>query len=226
MDVAGERPGAAGLASAVEAVPRFYVAPELLGDGQCCRPGLPCAPLTLAVVRATATGAALAAVTAPRPYGTFTGVTAAAGNRTFGKLAAHRSASSNRWQADLGDTIRTWAISVSVECRPYRGNHLARDTDDKRSRWQRHGDPDCVIFLPDSDGSLPEKHDATRPEVLPDNPQINAAPATSVRAEGPAYPRLPVRFRAGCRLGRSARLAGRGRRGRRRAVAWCRPGSC
>ena len=91
MDVAGERPGAAGLASAVEAVPGFYVALELLGDGQCCRPGLPFAPLTLAVVRATATGAALAAVTAPSPYGTFIGVTAAADNRTF-VLAAQKVA--------------------------------------------------------------------------------------------------------------------------------------
>jgi hypothetical protein len=91
VDVAGERPGAAGLASAVEAVPGFYVALELLGDGQCCRPGLPFAPLTLAVVRATATGAALAAVTAPSPYGTFIGMTGAAGNRTF-VLAAQKVA--------------------------------------------------------------------------------------------------------------------------------------
>jgi len=89
--VAGERPGPAGLASTGEAVPGFYVALELVGDGQCCRPGLPYAPLTQAVVRATATGAALAAVTAPHPYGTFTGVTAAADNRTF-VLAAQKVA--------------------------------------------------------------------------------------------------------------------------------------
>jgi len=38
---------------------------------------------TRAVVRATATGAALATVRPPRPYGTFTGVTGAADDRTF-----------------------------------------------------------------------------------------------------------------------------------------------
>jgi hypothetical protein len=83
VDVAGERPGAAGQETAGEVAPGFYVALELAGDGQCCRPGLPCAPLTQAVVRGTATGAALATITAPHPYGTFTGVTAAADNRTF-----------------------------------------------------------------------------------------------------------------------------------------------
>ena len=75
--------GAAGQETAGEAAPGFYVALELVGDGQCCRPGLPYAPLTQAVVRATATGAARATITAPHPYGTFTGVTAAADNRTF-----------------------------------------------------------------------------------------------------------------------------------------------
>ena len=74
---------AAGQETAGEAAPGFYVALELVGDGQCCRPGLPYAPLTQAVVRATASGAALATITAPHPYGTFTGVTAAADNRTF-----------------------------------------------------------------------------------------------------------------------------------------------
>ena len=61
MDVAGERSGAAGQEIAGQVVPEFYVALELVGDGQCCRPGLPYAPLTEAVVRVTATGAALAA---------------------------------------------------------------------------------------------------------------------------------------------------------------------
>ena len=115
MDVAGERPGAAGLASAVEAVPGFYVALELLGDGQCCRPGLPFAPLTLAVVRATATGAALAAVTAPSPYGTFIGVTAAADNRTF--VLATRATDSSRHSEPLRVRIprplRSFAIRRS-----------------------------------------------------------------------------------------------------------------
>jgi hypothetical protein len=83
VDVAAERPGAAGQQTAAEAIPGFYVALELAGDGQCCRPGLPYAPLTQAIVRETATGAALATITAPPPYGTFTGVTAAADNRTF-----------------------------------------------------------------------------------------------------------------------------------------------
>ncbi len=83
VDVAGERPGAAGQETAGEVAPEFYVALELVGDGRCCRPGLPYAPLTQAVVRVTATGAALATLTAPRPYGTFIGVTAAADNRTF-----------------------------------------------------------------------------------------------------------------------------------------------
>ena len=83
MNVAGERSGAAGQETAGEVAPEFYVALELVGDGQCCRPGLPYAPLTEAVVRVTATGAALATITVPRPYGTFIGVTAAADNRTF-----------------------------------------------------------------------------------------------------------------------------------------------
>jgi hypothetical protein len=83
MKVAGERSGPAERETATAAAPEFYVALELVGDGQCCRPGLLYAPLTEAVVRVTATGAALATITVPRPYGTFTGVTAAADNRTF-----------------------------------------------------------------------------------------------------------------------------------------------
>lgn len=64
-------------------VPEYYVALELTGDGECCRPGLLYAPRTRAVVRVTATGAALATIVPPQPYGTFTGVTTAADNRTF-----------------------------------------------------------------------------------------------------------------------------------------------
>ena len=64
-------------------VPEYYVALSLIGDGGCCRPGLLFAPLTEAVVRATATGDAVATVLPPAPYGTFTGVTAAADGRTF-----------------------------------------------------------------------------------------------------------------------------------------------
>ena len=91
MNVVGERSGAARQQTAGEAVPEFYVALEFTGDGRCCRPGLPSAPLTEAVVRVTATGTALATISAPRPYGTFTGVTAAADNRTF-VLAAQKLA--------------------------------------------------------------------------------------------------------------------------------------
>ena len=91
MNVADERFGAAGQETAGEAAPEFYVALEFIGDGRCCRPGLLSAPLTEAVVRVTDTGTALATITAPRPYGTFIGVSAAADNRTFA-LAAQKLA--------------------------------------------------------------------------------------------------------------------------------------
>jgi hypothetical protein len=67
----------------VGSVPEYYVALELTGSGECCGPGGWYAPRTQAVVRVTATGAALATISPPRPYGTFTGVSAAADNRTF-----------------------------------------------------------------------------------------------------------------------------------------------
>jgi len=60
-----------------ERVPPYYVALTITGNGGCCQ------PRTRAVVRATATGAVLATVTPPRPYGTFDGVTAAGDGRTF-----------------------------------------------------------------------------------------------------------------------------------------------
>ena len=88
MDTVDEQSGAAEHQSAAEVTPEFYVALELVGDGECCRPGLLNAPLTEGVVRVTATGTALAAITPPRPYGTFIGVTAAADNRTFVPLIA------------------------------------------------------------------------------------------------------------------------------------------
>lgn len=68
----------AGLA----ALPRYYVALTFTGPGGCCEPGL-VSPQTSAVVRATATGRALAAVAPPLPYGTFVGISAAADDRTF-----------------------------------------------------------------------------------------------------------------------------------------------
>jgi hypothetical protein len=70
-------------AAVPESAPPYYVALALTGNGDCCRPGLPYSPPTDAVVRATATGTALAMITPPRPYGTFIGVTAAADDRTF-----------------------------------------------------------------------------------------------------------------------------------------------
>jgi hypothetical protein len=66
-----------------ERVPPYYVALTLTGHGACCRPGAPSEPRTRAVVRATATGAVLATIIPPRPYGTFVGVAAAGDDRTF-----------------------------------------------------------------------------------------------------------------------------------------------
>jgi hypothetical protein len=64
------------------------VALSFTGPGGCCATGF-ANPRTTAVVRATATGQALATVTPPQPYGTFVGVTAAADDRTF-VLAAQK----------------------------------------------------------------------------------------------------------------------------------------
>ena len=65
MNVAGKRSAVAGQETAGQVAPELYVALELVGDGQCCRPGLPYVPLTEAVVRVTATGTTLATITAP-----------------------------------------------------------------------------------------------------------------------------------------------------------------
>lgn len=70
-------------AAATGSVPPYYVSLNLAGNGDCCRPGLPYSPVTTAVVRATGTGAVLATIRPPRPYGTFIGVTGAADDRTF-----------------------------------------------------------------------------------------------------------------------------------------------
>jgi hypothetical protein len=64
-------------------VPAYYVALRQAGPGG--QPGLRPA---YAVLRATATGATLATITPPRPFGTFTAVTAAANDRTFVLAAA------------------------------------------------------------------------------------------------------------------------------------------
>jgi DNA-binding beta-propeller fold protein YncE len=77
----GQGPGAetsAARAAALASVPPYYVA--LTGNA---------AEAQHAVVRATATGAVLATITAPRPYTTLTWVSGAADDRTF-VLAAQR----------------------------------------------------------------------------------------------------------------------------------------
>lgn len=71
-----------GQPAGLAALPRYYVALNFTGPRGCCGAGL-AAPQTDAVVRATATGRALAAVVPPLPYGTFVGVSAAADDRTF-----------------------------------------------------------------------------------------------------------------------------------------------
>ena len=85
-------------AAAPGSVPPYYVALNLAGNGDYCRPSAPYSPATDAVVRATATGAVLATITPPRPYGTFIGVAAAADDRTF-VLAAQALASPPLTQA-------------------------------------------------------------------------------------------------------------------------------
>jgi hypothetical protein len=72
-------------------IPGYYVALTFTGNGQCCEPGEDPAPQTQAVVRNTATGAVVAAITPPKPYFTFTGVTGSADDRTF-VLAAQKPA--------------------------------------------------------------------------------------------------------------------------------------
>jgi hypothetical protein len=71
------------------APPPYYVALNFTGPEQCCLAFQLDMPQTRAVVRVTATGRPLASVTAPRPYDTFVGVTAAADDRTF-VLAAQK----------------------------------------------------------------------------------------------------------------------------------------
>ena len=78
----GRRAEPSSAANQPAAVPPFNVA--LIGD----KPG-PAMLKQHAVVRATATGAILATITAPAPYGTFAFVTAASDDRTF-VLAAQR----------------------------------------------------------------------------------------------------------------------------------------
>ena len=82
------RPSRGGSVSvSPDRVPPYYVA--LTFTGICCPPGGPFKPRTRAAVRATATGAVLATVVPPKPYGTFAGVVASHDDRTF-VLAAQR----------------------------------------------------------------------------------------------------------------------------------------
>ena len=72
-----------GHPSGLAALPRYYVALTFTPGERFGGYGELSTPQTKAVIRATATGRALATVTPPWPYGTFAGVTAAAGDRTF-----------------------------------------------------------------------------------------------------------------------------------------------
>ena len=83
MNAVDEQSGGAERETAEVAIPEFYVALDLLDDGDDSGPGQRFAPRTEAVVRGTATGNVLAAIAPPPPYGTFVGVTAAADHRTF-----------------------------------------------------------------------------------------------------------------------------------------------
>ena len=74
---------ASGHPSGLAALPRYYVALTFTSGARFGGYGELSTPQTRAVIRATATGRALATVTPPWPYGTFAGVTAAAGDRTF-----------------------------------------------------------------------------------------------------------------------------------------------
>jgi hypothetical protein len=73
-------PGLAG-------IPPYYVALTIRGS----HPDVAAADATAAEVRATATGAVLARITVPRPYAYFSGVTAAADDRTFILVAEEKN---------------------------------------------------------------------------------------------------------------------------------------
>ncbi len=72
-----------GHRSGPAALPRYYVALTFTSGERFGGYGELSTPQTKAVIRATATGRALATVAPPWPNGTFAGVTAAAGDRTF-----------------------------------------------------------------------------------------------------------------------------------------------
>lgn len=64
-------------------LPRYYVGLTFTSGSRFGGYGQLSTPQTKAVIRATATGRALATVTPPWPYGTFAGITAAGDDRTF-----------------------------------------------------------------------------------------------------------------------------------------------
>jgi hypothetical protein len=72
-----------GHPSGLAALPRYYVALTFTSGARSGGYGQLSTPQTRAVIRVTTTGRALATVIPPRPYGTFAGVSAAAGDRTF-----------------------------------------------------------------------------------------------------------------------------------------------
>jgi hypothetical protein len=93
-----------GQPTGLAALPRYYVALNYAGNGQCCTgAGKLFSPRTQAVARATLTGRALARIDPPRPYGTFAGVTAAGDDRTF-VLAAQKLARYPVQEPDLPQT--------------------------------------------------------------------------------------------------------------------------
>ncbi len=74
---------ASGHRSGLATLPRYYVGLTFTSGSRFGGYGQLSTPQTKAVIRATATGRALATVTPPWPYGTFAGITAAGDDRTF-----------------------------------------------------------------------------------------------------------------------------------------------
>jgi WD40-like Beta Propeller Repeat len=74
---------ASGHRSGLTTLPRYYVGLTFTSGSRFGGYGEFSTPQTKAVIRATATGRALATVTPPGPYGTFAGITAAGDDRTF-----------------------------------------------------------------------------------------------------------------------------------------------
>lgn len=91
LTVAGSlrhQPGAAAPPASPDGVPPYYVALTVPGTYTDIYTG---GDGTAAEVRATATGAVLARITVPKPYGRFAAVTAAADDRTFVLVAEENS---------------------------------------------------------------------------------------------------------------------------------------